>query len=77
VRVGSRRRSRSRTCQAGSSPVLSRRTANALDPATRTLLVEVQVPNSTGALMPGEYAQVDLAGLPRQDPPLLIRATLS
>jgi RND family efflux transporter MFP subunit len=47
------------------------RTANALDPATRTLLVEVQVPNSTGVLMPGEYAQVDLA-VPRQDPPLLI-----
>ncbi|HYW43193.1 MAG TPA: efflux RND transporter periplasmic adaptor subunit [Bryobacteraceae bacterium] len=47
------------------------RTANALDPATRTLLVEVQVPNSTGALMPGEYAQVDLS-VPRSDPPLLI-----
>jgi len=47
------------------------RTANALDPATRTLLVEVQVPNSSGALMPGEYAQVDLS-VPRSDPPLLI-----
>jgi RND family efflux transporter MFP subunit len=47
------------------------RTANALDPATRTLLVEVQVANPTGALMPGMYAQVDLA-VPRKDPPLLI-----
>jgi RND family efflux transporter MFP subunit len=47
------------------------RTANSLDPATRTLLVEVQVANATGALMPGMYAQVDLA-VPRQDPPLLI-----
>lgn len=47
------------------------RTANALDPATRTLLVEVQVPNSSGTLMPGEYALVDLS-VPRSDPPLLI-----
>jgi RND family efflux transporter MFP subunit len=47
------------------------RTANALDPATRTLLVEVQVPNPAGQLLPGEYAQVDLA-VPRKDPPLLI-----
>ncbi len=47
------------------------RTANALDPATRTLLVEVQVANAAGTLMPGMYAQVDLA-VPRQDPPLVI-----
>lgn len=47
------------------------RTANSLDPATRTLLTEVQVPNGDGALMPGMYADVDLA-TPRQDPPLLI-----
>jgi RND family efflux transporter MFP subunit len=47
------------------------RTANALDPATRTLLVEVQVANSAGLLMPGMYSQVDLS-IPRKDPPLLI-----
>ena len=47
------------------------RTANALDPATRTLLVEVQVPNPAALLMPGMYAQVDLS-IPRKDPPLLI-----
>jgi RND family efflux transporter MFP subunit len=47
------------------------RTANALDPATRTLLTEVQVPNPNGALLPGMYAQVDLKS-PRRDPPLLI-----
>ena len=47
------------------------RTANALDPATRTLLVEVQVPNPGALLMPGMYAQVDLSVL-RKDPPLLI-----
>ena len=47
------------------------RTSNALDPATRTLLTEVQVANPDGRLMPGMYAQVDLA-VPRKDPPLLI-----
>jgi len=47
------------------------RTANALDPATRTLLVEVQVVNSAGLLLPGMYAQVDLT-TPRRNPPLVI-----
>jgi len=47
------------------------RTANALDPATRTLLTEVQIPNQGGLLMPGMYAQVDLS-VPRKNPPLLI-----
>jgi RND family efflux transporter MFP subunit len=47
------------------------RTANALDPATRTLLVEVQVPNAGALLMPGMYSQVTLS-VPRKDPPLLI-----
>lgn len=46
------------------------RTANALDPTTRTLLVEVQVPNPDGALLPGMYAQLDLSSS-RSDPPLL------
>ena len=31
------------------------RTANALDPSSRTLLVEVQVPNPEGKLLPGMY----------------------
>jgi RND family efflux transporter MFP subunit len=47
------------------------RTSNALDPATRTLLTEVQVPNPAGLLLPGMFAQVDLS-VPRRDPPLLI-----
>src|SRR5450432_3994386 len=47
------------------------RTANALDPATRTLLTEVRVANSAGLLMPGMYAQVDMS-VPRTHPPLLI-----
>lgn len=46
------------------------RTANALDPTTRTLLVDVRVPNPDGALLPGMYAQVDLSS-PRIDPPVL------
>jgi RND family efflux transporter MFP subunit len=37
------------------------RTANALDPTSRTLLVEIQVPNADGALLPGMYAQVQLS----------------
>lgn len=47
------------------------RTANALDPSSRTLLVEVQVPNPEGKLLPGMYIEVDLH-LPRKDPPLLL-----
>ena len=37
------------------------RTANALDPSTRTLLTEVQVPNSGGTLLPGMYADLSFA----------------
>jgi RND family efflux transporter MFP subunit len=47
------------------------RTANALDPTSRTLLVEVHVPNADGVLFPGMYAQVDLSSA-RVDPPLLV-----
>ncbi|HEX5230402.1 MAG TPA: efflux RND transporter periplasmic adaptor subunit, partial [Bryobacteraceae bacterium] len=47
------------------------RTANALDPSSRTLLAEVQVPNPEGKLLPGMYVDVDLH-LPRKDPPLLL-----
>jgi RND family efflux transporter MFP subunit len=47
------------------------RSANALDPSSRTLLVEVQVPNPEGKLLPGMYVEVDLH-LPRKDPPLLL-----
>jgi RND family efflux transporter MFP subunit len=47
------------------------RTSNSLDPATRTLLTEVQVSNADGSLMPGMFAQVDLT-VPRKFPPLLI-----
>ena len=54
------------------------RTANALDPASRTLLVEVQVANADGALLPGMYTQVDLnltlASQARAAAPLLVPA---
>ncbi len=36
------------------------RTAEAIDPGTRTLLTEVDVANRNGALLPGGYAQVHL-----------------
>ena len=36
------------------------RTAEAIDPNTRTLLTEVDVPNKSGLLFPGGYAQVHL-----------------
>lgn len=36
------------------------RTSNSIDPASRTLLVEVDVDNPTGELLPGAYAQVHL-----------------
>ena len=36
------------------------RTSNAIDPASRTLMVEVDVDNRDGALLPGAYVQVRL-----------------
>jgi membrane fusion protein (multidrug efflux system) len=36
------------------------RFAHALDPATKTMLTEIEMPNPTGALRPGAYANVQL-----------------
>ena len=47
------------------------RAADSLDPSSRTMLVEVQVPNADGALLPGMYARVELSG-PRVDAPILV-----
>lgn len=47
------------------------RTANALDLNTRTLMVEVDIENSKGELLPGSYAQVHLK-LPMKHPALII-----
>lgn len=38
-------------------------TADSIDPATRTLLTEVDVPNKDGKLLPGSYGQVHFAQL--------------
>jgi RND family efflux transporter MFP subunit len=47
------------------------RNANAIDPASRTLLVEVDVKNPTGELLPGSYASVHLK-LPSRAEALII-----
>ncbi len=47
------------------------RTSNAIDPASRTLLVEVDVPNPSGQLLPGAYANIHFKG-PRGVAPLVL-----
>ena len=47
------------------------RSAGAIDPASKTLLTEVDVPNPKGELLPGAYAQV-LFHLKTSTPPLTI-----
>lgn len=47
------------------------RTANALDPATRTLLAEIRIQNPDHFLLPGMYAQVQLANA-RSAPAILV-----
>jgi RND family efflux transporter MFP subunit len=47
------------------------RTANALDAASRSLLVELHFSNPAGQLLPGMYAQVSFK-LHRTNPPLLV-----
>jgi len=47
------------------------RTAGALDPASRTLLTELQVPNTNSELFPGMYAEIKFA-LPHDGRTLLI-----
>ncbi len=47
------------------------RTSDALDPGTRTLLTEVQVPNTSNALSPGMFSEVALKQA-RTNPPVLI-----
>lgn len=47
------------------------RSSNSLDPASRTMLVEVQLPNADGKLMPGMYAEVRFRNH-RETPPFLV-----
>ena len=49
------------------------RIANALQPGSRTLLTEIDVPNPDGALSPGIYCTVELL-IPRKTPSLIIPA---
>jgi RND family efflux transporter MFP subunit len=49
------------------------RIASALQPGSRTLLTEVDVPNSDGALSPGIYCTVELY-IPRKTPSMIIPA---
>ena len=50
------------------------RMARALDPSSRTMLVEVDVPNGDGALFPGSFAEVELIGS-RGNPPIVVPAS--
>jgi len=47
------------------------RTSQSLDPSTRTLLTEVDVPNQASLLLPGMYARVSLRTV-SAEPPLLV-----
>jgi RND family efflux transporter MFP subunit len=49
------------------------RTSNSLDPASRTLLTEIQVDNRSAVLMPGMYAEVDLDSR-KPNPPFSVPA---
>jgi RND family efflux transporter MFP subunit len=49
------------------------RIADALQPSTRTLLTEIDVPNPDGAMSPGSYCTVELH-IPRNGPSLLVPA---
>jgi RND family efflux transporter MFP subunit len=50
------------------------RIADALQPGTRTLLTEVDMPNRDGALQPGVYCTVELK-IPRPSPALIVPAS--
>ncbi len=49
------------------------RIADALDPVTRTLMTEIDVPNPDGELSPGIYCTVELK-IPRRTPSLIVPA---
>jgi len=50
------------------------RIADALQPGTRTLLTEVDIPNPDGALAPGIYCTVELQ-IPRKAPAVIVPAS--
>jgi RND family efflux transporter MFP subunit len=55
-------------------PGVVTRFAHALDPATKTMLTEIEMPNPTGELRPGAYANVQLE-LERKPNALLVTVT--
>ena len=55
-------------------PAKVTRVADALQPGTRTLLAEIDIENSDGALTPGIYCTVELH-IPRKTPSLLVPAS--
>src|SRR5713226_3070179 len=55
------------------SPGKVTRIASALQPGSRTLLTEIDVPNPDGALTPGIYCTVELQ-IPRKTPSLIVPA---
>jgi membrane fusion protein (multidrug efflux system) len=50
------------------------RTAGAIETGSRTLLVELQIDNTRGEILPGSYAQVSFGEL-KQDPALVLPST--
>jgi RND family efflux transporter MFP subunit len=64
VRMGASARLSVRDRPGQSYPASIARSAHAIDPATRTLLVELEFDNSSGELLPGAFAEVrlDVAG---------------
>jgi len=50
------------------------RTSGAFNPATRTLLTEIEVPNRDGALFPGIHVDVQLS-VAQANPPMVVPAT--
>jgi RND family efflux transporter MFP subunit len=74
VRVGEDAQVSVREYPGRSFPGKITRATGALDPATRTMQTEIEVPNADHALLPGMYAQASLH-LAAAHPPLLIPAS--
>jgi RND family efflux transporter MFP subunit len=74
VRVGEEAKVSVREYPGRAFPGTITRAAGALDPSSRTMLTQIEVPNKDHALLPGMYAQASLH-LAAVNPPLLIPAS--
>lgn len=74
IRVGEDAQVSVREYPGRSFPGKITRATGALDPATRTMQTEIEVPNGDHALLPGMYAQASLH-LAASHPPLLVPAS--